>query len=169
MVNNPQIAFVVLAALLCLPGGCRHGGQQAPATRPAEDPPTEKVQIIEQRWPNGKLRLLKEVARDSDGEPVNHGTYTRWYDNGQKEYEAIFVMGKKDGIVTRWHRSGRMWMEEHYVDGRKHGTTSTWDDSGTMRKQENYLNGQPHGTWTAWGGSGRIKWRKNFDHGRPLP
>ena len=161
--NNRLVSFV-LAVLLCLPAGCKHGAKKTSLKGPAE-----KVEIVEQHWPDGKLRLRKHVLKHPDGTAVNHGTYSRWYNNAQKEYEAVFVMGRKEGTATLWHRNGKEWTEEHYVDGKKHGARYTWDDDGRRRKEEHYFNGKPDGTWTVWDKKGRIKWQGSFDRGIPKP
>lgn len=174
---------MVLAALtMVLAGltGCAHTGQridpaEAQATE-AQSLSAEKTepqaarpssQVVEEFWPDGTPRLRKGVVIGPDGRPVNHGRYERWFENGQKEYEATFIRGKKHGTATRWHRNGQKWIEEHYLNGQRNGISRTWDQKGNLRKQEEHLNGKPNGVWTVWYADGRIKWRAEFDHGKP--
>ena len=153
-----------LIVLLCMPAGCTHGVRKAPCS-----PPAGCVEVVEDHWPDGKLRLRKHVLRSADGTPVDHGLYTRWHTNGRKEYEATFVRGLKEGIETRWHRNGQKWLEAHYVRGQRHGTCRTWDEGGAKRKEEHHDHGKPHGTWTVWSRDGSIKWQGRFEHGAPEP
>ena len=168
MLSRTQLAAMMSLLLLCLPAGCSQGKRNAPPVTEMERH-AEEVETVEEHWPNGQLRLRKQVVHEPDGTLADHGTYTSWYDNGQKEYEAVFVHGKKHGVVTRWHKNGGTWMEEHYENGKKHGATFVWDEAGRKRKEENYFDGRPHGTWTVWDASGRIKWQGRFDHGNPQP
>ena len=174
---------LVLATLttgLCLQVGCGSDARKAPLEEPGKEeqpvaqkeptptgPTLEKPDVVEQYWPEGQLQLRKQVLRKPDGTLVNHGTYTRWYNNGRKEYEAFLVRGKKHGTTTRWHKNGRKWSEQHYVNGQKHGASYIWDENGVKRKEEHHFHGRPHGTWTTWDGKGKIKWQGSFDRGVP--
>ncbi|MGD8452365.1 MAG: hypothetical protein PVJ57_11150 [Phycisphaerae bacterium] len=158
----------LLVGWLILCGGCQspERGAGVEARPEMAEPPTE---VIEERWPDGTLRLRRGVLRLDDGQELDHGLFTRWYANGQKEFEGQFVRGKKEGITKRWHDNGRVWIEERYTHGLKQGSCFTWDPEGRLRKEERYADGLPHGTWTVWTGDGRIKWQASFDHGQPLP
>jgi len=128
--------------------------------------PVEDVETVEEYWPNGQLRLRKQLLRLEDGTVVEHGTFERWHDNGKKEYEAVFVQGRKEGTTIRYHKNGRKATEQEYSNGKRHGHSTTWNDSGARVKQEQWENGEPHGTWTIWDG-GKVKWSHTYDHGSP--
>ena len=164
MLRNTRLATAILAALSCLPAGCTHGARPAPVAGPGE-----QVQTIEEYWPNGELRLSKQVLKAPDGALVNHGGYTRWHDNGQKEYESTYVEGKLEGVETTWHKNGQKWVEAHYIAGQKHGPRYIWNESGTKVKEEHYVNGKPHGTWTSWNSSGRIRSQQTFAENAAKP
>ena len=164
MPGEMRFGLVLLASVMCLQPGCGQG-----ARKPSPQGPPENVETVEQRWPDGTLRFRKQVLSTPEGEPVNHGPYMRWHKNGRKEYQAVFVHGKKSGTTTRWHMNGRKWVEQHYVSGRKHGLCRVWDENGVMRKEERYDDGKPDGTWTTWNKDGKVKWQGSFDHGRPGP
>ncbi len=161
-VGRTRLALLVLT--IVLPAGC---ADQARKT--SLDSPAGANQIVEQHWPDGRLRLRKEVLRNPDGTVVDHGPYTRWHKNGAMEYQTTFVRGKKHGTATRWHMNGQEWIEEHYLDGKRHGVAYTWDSSGRKIKEEHHLNGRPHGTWTVWNAAGKVKSRQHFDAGTPRP
>lgn len=138
--------------------GCTQGTQEPQATRPVE-----RMEIVEDFWTNGQLRIRKQMRQRADGTAVLHGPYARWYDNGQKEYEATFDQGRKVGTAATWHRNGRKWVEEHYVDGEKHGSRLIWNDQGTMTKEEHYVQGGPSGVWRSWNAKGKIRSEQVFD------
>jgi hypothetical protein len=168
MPGRIQVLTSFFAAAQLLSAGCSTGDKTASPGGPKEGPP-ENIEVIEEFWPGGMLRLRREVLRSPEGTEVDHGKYTRWHTNGQKEYEATFVHGKKHGTATFWHENGRKWIEENYADGRKHGVRRIWDDTGKRRKEENFANGKPHGTWTTWRDNGEIGWQQSFNHGVPQP
>ncbi len=164
VLRNTRLAVATLAALSCLPAGCTHGARPASADRLGE-----QAQTIEQYWPNGKLRLRKQVLKTPGGALVNHGAYTRWHDNGRKEYEGVYVDGELEGVETTWHKNGQKWIEAHYVGGKKHGPRYIWHETSTKIKEEHYVNGKPHGTWTVWSTSGRIRSQQTFEDNTANP
>ena len=135
---------------------------------PSRDLPQEQTQVVEQHWPDGRLKLREHVLRLEDGTLVDHGRFERWHDNGVKEYEAVFVLGKKEGTAIHYHANGRMWTRREYRNGKRHGSSISWDSRGAKVKEEEWADGQPHGTWTVWE-DGRIKWRHTFERGKPAP
>jgi antitoxin component YwqK of YwqJK toxin-antitoxin module len=125
------------------------------------------VEVVEEYWPNGKLRVRHEVRRQPDSTLVDHGAYTSWFDNGGKEYEAAFVNGKVNGVATRWHRNGVKASEQAYVLGQRHGPRFVWDENGRLRKEEHFVDDLPDGTWTTWNDEGQIKAQQKFERGAP--
>lgn len=156
-----------LAGAVLLAGaatGCR---ATTGAPQPQMTSGAEKPEIVEELWPNGQPRVRRQVLTLADGTQVNHGVYLTWYDNGQKEYEGVFVRGQNDGVATSWHRNGQKRIEEQYALGKRHGDRYTWDENGTLRKEEHFVDDQPDGVWTTWDAKGQIKAQQRFDHGVP--
>ncbi len=150
--------LMLLAILFAAPGLVL--GQAEP------EGPTAEPELVEEHWPDGQLRLRKYVLRLEDGTSVDHGSFVRWYDNGRKEYEAVFVLGRKDGTTVRFHRNGQKATQQEYSKGRRHGRSTSWNNAGVKVKEENWAEGKPHGTWTVWK-NGKVKWRHTYDHGIP--
>jgi YD repeat-containing protein len=136
---------------------------------PPVDQADEQREVVEEFWPDGKPRLHREVLRSPAGALVDDGTYTRWYENGLKEYQATYVRGRLHGVETAWHQNGQKRTEQHYDHGARHGARYDWDEQGRLRREEHYVKDRPHGTWTIWKPDGSIKWQARFDHGKPLP
>ena len=162
MPGDTRSVLTIFAALLLLPAGCMKSAEKVSLSRS-----TENEDVVEQFWPDGKLRLRKEVLRKPGGTLVNHGAYVRWHDNGRKDCKLTFIRGKKHGSATLWHKNGQKWIEEHYIEGKKHGVRRVWDENGRNRKEEGWANGIPHGIWTTWKESGEIEWQQTFDQGAP--
>ena len=153
------LPFMVLLGLLA---GCR-----APAREAQPGISSARTDVVEERWPNGVWRLRKEVLRNPDGTTVDQGAHTRWYDNGQVEYQATFVHGQVDGVATSYHRNGQKAIEQHFANGVRQGPRYNWDDQGRLRKEEHFVDDKPDGTWTAWDAEGKIEGQQHFEHGAP--
>ncbi len=171
---------LLLAAASLLGGpaaGCHASGKIAdaqpvgPASRSATSAPSaplpapnqERADVIEQFWPDGTLRERRHVIRLPNGTMLNHGLWTRWHRNGQKEYEARYDRGRLDGVERTWHENGRPRTEQHYSAGLRNGPRIAWDPQGRKRKEEHYRNDRPVGVWTIWDPHGRIVWQGRYD------
>jgi antitoxin component YwqK of YwqJK toxin-antitoxin module len=164
MLRTSCHAALPIVALLALVAGC-----QQPAREAQRSPPMAKAEVVEEHWPNGVLRLRKEVLRSSDGTVVDHGSYESWYDNGQIEYQGTFVQGKADGIARRFHRNGQKSVEESLAKGMRQGPRFSWDEGGVLRKEEHFTDDLPDGVWTTWDDKGKIKAQQRFERGVPKP
>ena len=158
-----SLRFAILPLVAVLAIGCVRHLHAA-----ASDASSPATAVVEEHWPNGQLRLRKQVLRLADGATVDHGTFERWYSDGGKEYEAVFVDGGKEGTTVRYHRNGRIAASEEYRGGKRHGASVSWDDAGRKVKEENWTDGRPHGTWTIWR-DGQVEWAHTFVHGDPTP
>ena len=132
----------------------------------AGSPILAQTKLVEEHWPDGRLQLRKHVLVLEDGRSVDHGKFERWHDNGEKEYEAVFVLGRKEGTTIRYHRNGRKSNQQEYRKGERHGRSVSWNEAGEKVKEENWYEGKPHGTWTIWE-DGKVKWSHTYEHGVP--
>jgi antitoxin component YwqK of YwqJK toxin-antitoxin module len=153
----PSSQIIVLGLLMaaCVVGGPTFSQQ-----------PDGELETIEEFWPDGQLQLRKQVLRLEDGTVVDDGTFERWHSNGEKEYEAVLVRGRKEGTTVRYHKNGRKATEQEYRDGKRDGRCVTWNDAGVMVKEEHWKDGKPHGTWTVWE-DGKVKWSHTYVEGKP--
>lgn len=172
--TSRSITLVWLSVLIL--SGCSssrdHWNEAAPKNDEAVASPCKpdpETRVIEEDWPDGSLKLRRNVIDAPDGSLIDHGTYTKWHTNGQKAYEATYVNGKLQGVETSWHKNGERCAEAHYDHGLRQGTLRSWDMQGRLRKEENYASDKPHGTWTIWTADGKVEWQARFDHGAVLP
>ena len=158
-----SLRFAILPLIAALGVGCVQCLHAAVPESPSGTP-----EVVEEHWPNGQLRLRKQVLRLDDGTTVDHGSFDRWYSDGGKEYAAVFANGGKEGTTVRFHRNGQVASRQEYRDGERNGPSVSWDDSGAKVKEENWADGRPHGTWTVWR-DGKVEWTHTYDHGDPTP
>ena len=62
-----------------------------------------------------------------DGRP--HGSFTKWFDSGDKEYQGQHKDGKRDGLHTSWWPNGQKAAEIAY-DQDKPVNSKLWDEQG---------------------------------------
>jgi hypothetical protein len=167
MRNQTALVVIIIGFLCYLPAGCQHADRTPDTVGPS--PHARSAEVIEEFWPDSKPRLRSGVLRKPDGTPVNHGTYTRWYENGHKEYEATYDRGELHGVETAWHPNGQKRSEQEYKHGLRDGVRRNWDEQGRLRCEEHYVKDRPDGPWTIWKRDGSIEWQARFDHGTPVP
>lgn len=63
------------------------------------------AELIRQRYPDGKVQIIREVRRDEDDNYYNHGPWKLLNRQGQILAEGQFHNGKMEGIWRRWHPS----------------------------------------------------------------
>lgn len=120
----PGLAVAGMIALLMVAcqdaSAYQRGSQSAPAlmdassrnleptnrpTRPAEaeySEPTVGSEIFTERYPDGAVKVEREVALDAEGNYVNHGPWRMWSHAGKLIAEGSYEHGKRVGLWTRW-------------------------------------------------------------------
>ena len=94
---------------------------------------------------------------------LQHGKYTQWHEStGNKEFEANFYQGKRDGITTFWYPSGKLKSQTSYKAGTQHGLANFWYESGQMKSESIWHAGQKFGIRTDWYPNGQKKSEVNY-------
>jgi len=147
------------------------GQADAPETTDAQPRQTD---VVRERYPDGRIKIQREVALDDQRNYVNHGTYRMFDPRGRTIAEGRYCMGKRHG---RWVRhlaagqggqlsgildrrfGGSFLSEATFVDGKLHGTW-TITSAATNRKviEWQFDSGVRHGTATWWHPNGQT-WR----------
>ena len=131
------------------------------------EPPTEKIEVVEEHWPGGAIRLRREIKLDEKGEPVPHGVTTKWWESGEKKSELWFVNGIRHGPRLAWYRTGQTWSEGAYQHGKASGTWTVWDREGKREREWSYDDaGAYHHMFTLWHTNGTKRMEFEFDHGQ---
>jgi antitoxin component YwqK of YwqJK toxin-antitoxin module len=147
-------------------------------------PPASLVEkrVDSDKYPDGKLRYERQVARYSDDSYVADGFHREFYPNGEKFVEGQYVKGRQEGDWTYYHDNGKVQRTVHFTAGmpdgsweitnadgaviakrgfkagKRDGTWTIYDESGKQPlREEVYSEGKPNGTWKIWYPSGQIK------------
>jgi hypothetical protein len=137
----------------------------------------------------GELRMLRYARRAADGELVNDGSYTLYYQDGQPELEGEYVDGVRQGLwrwfyedgtpkaqcryvdgegpYTAWYENGQLLLQGQ-LDGEKRvGEWTEYARSGEKAIQGAYVDDTQHGWWTYWReGDPEPAFRIRWDHGQ---
>lgn len=85
---------------------------------------------------------------DSTGK--KQGVWTRWYANGQKNYEIAYSEGLQDGKSTFWREDGSKQSEHYSIKGKCHGIEKNWCPNGTLSNEKKWIDGKMQGLATYW-------------------
>jgi antitoxin component YwqK of YwqJK toxin-antitoxin module len=131
-----------------------------------------KVETVTDRYPNGKVRIEREVGLDAKGNYVNQGPYKTYDPDGQLIKAGDFINGRQDGKWTQRlaKDEGRLFSngdgagfqgpftsEATFLDGRLHGIWTIKDRDGKNIVEWGFDQGVRNGTWTWWHPNGRKR------------
>jgi len=136
----------------------------APAPTPASAAIAETdAEMATERYPNGKVKIERQVTKDAAGNYINQGTYTEYALDGSVQKTGVFQDGKLQG---KWTQSfakddGHLFSADHesefvgpftseatFVDGQLDGTWTIKDRNGQQIVEWNFQQGVRDGKWS---------------------
>ena len=69
---------------------------------------TAEVKPVEEHWPNGALKLHREMAEDLRGRVVANGVETLYSADGTKQSETTYHFGVKEGPWREFSGNGKV-------------------------------------------------------------
>jgi len=123
------------------------------------------VQYYREFYPKGELKL-EYTYYLVNGKKVEHGTFTKWYENGRVMIQGTYRNGKKDGLWRECLRDGSPKMEGTYKNGVKEGLWTVFYPSGRKHFEGMYRNGVRDGEWIEYAGDGSIFTRIVYQNGK---
>ncbi|MHC4754758.1 MAG: SUMF1/EgtB/PvdO family nonheme iron enzyme [Planctomycetota bacterium] len=123
------------------------------------------VRQYQEKYPNGQLKVDYSGGIADDGRFVQHNTETWYYENGQKQRQANYKLGRKVGVETYWAKDGKKkWSWKHREDG-----TSVWIQNwpnGKKKAKSTWKNFKCNGKALLWDINGNKISDKNFVNGK---
>ncbi|MCE9545737.1 MAG: hypothetical protein K8T25_09505 [Planctomycetia bacterium] len=138
------------------------------------------VETIKERFPNGKVKIEREVIRDKDDNYVNHGAWKMWDEAGNVVAEGHFEFGHRQGAWTGWFMPNEVEMltqmpykqfqgpfisQAEFADGKLNGQWVVSDAKHNKVSEWGYAGGHRHGTWTTWYANGRKMREVHYNNG----
>jgi len=142
----------------------------------------EKPELVTDRYPDGKVKVQREVARDKQGNYVNHGQFTMYDLQGKVLRTGTYRLAKQHGKWTRYFRAcdgelfcgelagqftGPFVSEAEFLDGLLHGIWTIQDSVQRKTIQWEFEGGQRHGKAVWYYPNGEKRREATFDHGEP--
>ncbi|MGQ9622554.1 MAG: toxin-antitoxin system YwqK family antitoxin [Candidatus Caldatribacteriaceae bacterium] len=88
---------------------------------------------------------------------MEHGTFTKWHENGKIMIQGTYRNGKKDGLWRECLRDGTPKIEGTYKNGVKEGLWTVFYLSSSQKHFEGmYQNGERDGEWIEYAGDGSV-------------
>jgi antitoxin component YwqK of YwqJK toxin-antitoxin module len=131
-----------------------------------------RVEPVTELYPNGKIKIEREVGQDAKGNYVNQGSYRMYDSDGQVIKAGEFLSGKEQGKWTQRFAkdegqlfstgqenefTGPFTSEATFLDGKLHGQWTIKDGSGQQVVEWSFDNGVRSGTWTWWHSNGQKR------------
>ncbi len=118
------------------------------------------VEVVEERYPSGALKIRREVTLDQQGNYILHGQWEMWDESGSSIAKGKYRNNRRHGTWTRIHTGsdaalfsevpyneypGPFTSQAAFQDGRLHGTWTICDAEQRKISEWEYTNGVLHG------------------------
>jgi len=140
----------------------------------------ESVEVVKQRYPDGKVKLAYEVARDANDNFVKHGDWKLFNLEGEVIAQGQYRNNEQHGRWQRWHNGtdSELFLEEPYTQftppyfsetdfqhDQLHGIWSIRDSQGRTISEIEFRDGVRHGKATWWHANGNLMQEISFADG----
>lgn len=105
---------------------------------------------VDTKYSNGKPKEKYTILNG-----VIHGTYTRFYPNGQAWIVAEYKNGYSHGSYKRYYPDGKLMSDIPQVMNRNHGKAVYYGENGKIERETEYLSGEMNGTHTIYYATGK--------------
>src|SRR6478672_8492468 len=85
-------------------------------------------QVVEEKWPDGSVKVRREVTGDVRGSPVQNGLETHYFHGGAKQSDTIYRRGVLEGPWHEYYQSGGVKAEGAYRGGQKDGAETSYTE-----------------------------------------
>jgi len=145
--------------------------------------PKAPAEVFTERYPNGNVRIQRDVTLDGEGNYVNHGSWKMWGPEGTVVAEGQYDMGKRIGNWTRWidrnqapllqqapfNRFKSPFLSQAtFVNGQMDGEWMITDSDQRKCCQISIKMGKRNGLKITWLSNGKILSQESFKNGVPV-
>jgi len=125
-------------------------------------PPAALVEkrVDTDKYPSGKTRYERQIARYSDDHYVSDGFYREFYPNGEKFVEGQYKDGRQEGQWIYYHDNGKVQRTVNYTNGQPDGSWEVFNAEGAVVAKRGYKDGKRDGTWIAYDATGKQPLRE---------
>jgi antitoxin component YwqK of YwqJK toxin-antitoxin module len=119
-------------------------------------PARDTSEVIEERYPNGSLRIVREVVQDEKGNYLNHGPWKMFNERGTVVVDGQYYEDERHGVWNRWYTGGEVSFlrQKPFTDFIPPFISQGMFDSGDL-----------HGAWIIYDAKQRKVCEIRFNHG----
>lgn len=92
-----------------------------------------------------KNGVLKDECNYLSG--ILEGKAVRYYESGEKEWEAYYTLGFKSGNYKQFHKNGKVKLQGSIKESQKTGKEKRYNESGNLIWEGSYSKDKFHGKW----------------------
>jgi antitoxin component YwqK of YwqJK toxin-antitoxin module len=138
-----------------------HAGQDIPVPLAAgDDEPAaaaNATEVFHERYPNGAIKVEREVVLDEQFNYVNHGSFRTWDEEGALIAKGRYEHGRRVG----------QWRRLHWPEEAEHFTRAPFMRfDAPFLSEATFENGRLHGVWSIKDAQGRCVCEVGFQHGK---
>jgi antitoxin component YwqK of YwqJK toxin-antitoxin module len=120
------------------------------------DPAITRREALTERFPDGKVRIERNIAHFSDGHFEADGQYREFYPNGQVFLEGQYKRGRQDGEWTYYYDNGKLNRKAKFIDGKPDGPREIFRADGTLASKKSFAEGLRDGEWVTYDPTGKT-------------
>ena len=133
--------------------------------------PTNSVSAVSsytEKYQNNQTKISWNAGIGDDGRYLLHGPEQWFYEDGTKQYEAMYAKGEKIGAEVFYRPDGsKVWEWTQNNNGSK--TWIQYWENGNKKAESNWYNSQISGTAYTWDRSGNLLTTKTWPILTSLP
>ncbi len=142
-----------------------------------------EVELVRERYADGKVRIERQVTLNNDGNYVNHGAWKMYSPSGDVVAEGQYHFGERNGMWTRWNgrQDSPMLSDFPYRDfkapfmsqatfnnGKLEGDWIIADANDRKVLMISFKNGLRSGPATTWLPTGKVLSQTTYENGIPV-
>ncbi len=102
-----------------------------------------KVGVWNTYFSSGQVRSIERY----DERGVPDGLWEAYFEDGTKEYEMPYRVGRFHGTERVWREDGGLLSEVNFEDGQLSGRSASYDGAGHVLSEGQYVMGERNGPW----------------------
>jgi antitoxin component YwqK of YwqJK toxin-antitoxin module len=123
-------------------------------------PQVVRHEMIPEKYPDGTLRVERQVAHFSDNHIEADGAYREFYPNGKLFVEGQYQRGRQHGEWTYYFEDGKVNRKVIYNNGQPDGAWDVFRADGTLLAKRSFKNGIRDGEWITYDETGKKPLRE---------